>query len=204
MHPRQRSRNASVPRVAACWRSEGSDGHTPLPKRGPHLRKRTPLAAAARAGRSPGAACVSVHSGPEVAASSTTAPSSPQPPRTSAEPTPTEPIEPPPTPDPAFRLPSLLPTPARPTPPPSASPRWPHPPLSRHTSTHTSHAAPPRCRRPAPAHQHPPELARPGLPGGSRKGGQRNAVAPLPRKPRRERENAPGRGGGPFALKANP
>ncbi len=28
--------------AAACGRSVGSDGHTPLPKRGPHLRKRPP------------------------------------------------------------------------------------------------------------------------------------------------------------------
>jgi hypothetical protein len=60
---------------------------------------------------------------------------------------------------------------------------------------------PSRTGPPAP----PPGLAHPVLPGRSRKGGQRNAVAPLPRKAQAGSEtNTPGRGGGGlFALKAN-
>src|SRR5918996_2538356 len=166
MPPRTRSRNASVAQVAACGRSDGSDGHMPLPKRGPHLRKRTPSPQPPRRGRSPGAACVSMHSAggggtAELALRSTT--HSPGPPATNAEPTPTQTDRPAPTRDHAVRRPSDAarppPVPATnscpPHPSPSASPRWlTH--RSQRTPTHAAHAAPaplppPRPGPPAPA-----------------------------------------------------
>jgi hypothetical protein len=186
MHPRRRSRNALVPEVASCGRSEGSDGHTPLPKRGPHLRKRTP-SRSGRGGRSPGAAGEralrpNVVASPTRPRSSTHSPGQNIPSRH-----PTEPIEHPTDARPRLPPPVLLPTPARPDPRRlDGSPTGSH----NHTNPRIT-SCPSVAAAPPPAHKHPPELPRPALPGGSRKGGQRNAVAPLPRKPRREAEKRP-------------
>ena len=154
-----------MPQAAACGRSEGSDGHMPLPKRGPHLRKRTPFRSG-RGGRSPGAAG-------ERALQAGGGGIGRQRPRAARRPAirradTNRTDRAPPTPDPAFRLPSLLPTPAA---PPRLPPRrlaglthrshYTHQP-THHTLSRPVAAAPP------PAHQHPPGLARPGLPGGSR------------------------------------
>ena len=222
------------PTAAACGRSEGSDGHTPLLKRGPHLRKRPPpgaprgrLAAPARdwsRGRAPPVARGAgrrraAGAGPQpvrrarerarrpIAAASPTRPRSsrqPRPPHTPSRHR-QKPIEAPPTPTPPFRLrpySQIL------------RPRTPRllrvastvhtPALTARTNPLTTRSPCPVAAAPHPAHQHPPGLARPGLPGGSRKGGQRNAMASLPRKPRRRAKNRPGRGGGLFALKTNP
>jgi hypothetical protein len=89
------------------------------------------------------------------------------------------------------------------SPPPSASHRWStHPSQIRHQPTH--HAPLPVAAAPPPAHQHLPGQTRTTFTWHVEEGGQRNALAPLPRKPRREAKNDHGRGGGPFALKTNP
>jgi hypothetical protein len=104
---------------------------------------------------------------------------------------PTEPLEPSPTSDPA--------------PPPNLQPPIPQPvlavPLDRSpTGSPTSSLTPPpiALTRLPPPRPGPPAPARadpPGLPGWSRKGGQRNAVAPLPRKAQAGSEtNRSGRG----------
>lgn len=135
-----------MPQVAACGRSEGSDGHMPLPKRGPHLRKRTP-SRSGRGGRSPGAAGERALR-PNVVASSTGPRSSTQSPhhaknrknRTDRACTDARPRLQPPVPYSRFLALS---------PPNSASPRWStHPSQLRHQPTR--HARPARCRRPAP------------------------------------------------------
>ena len=170
MPPRTRSRNASVAQVAACGRSEGSDGHRPLPKRGPHLRKRTPSPQPPRRGRSPGAACVSMHSAggggtAELALRSTT-PLPRPPPRTPSRHQ-HKPIDPhrhattpsAARPTPPVRRPSLLPTPARPT--RLHQRRLDGSPTVLNAHQPTPHTLPlPRCRRPAlappaPAWAHP-------------------------------------------------
>jgi hypothetical protein len=107
----------------------------------------------------------------------------------------TEPIEPRPTPDPAFSLPSLLPIPRPPY--PGLPPRR----LDGRATDLTAHTNPRITPAPAPL---PPRRPRPNstslgkpaphLPGTSRKGGQRNVLAPLSRKPRREAKEAPGGG----------
>ncbi len=145
--------------TAACGRSEDSAGHTPLPKRAPHLCKRPPLAhpaagpprppggfargrtrrrlagsrgAAAPLGRAAAQApraraCTTPDGGGIADTRPATAPSRPATPRADT----TEPSEPPPTPDPAFRLPSYSQPPD-----PAASLRVAstvHPRLSQHT-----------------------------------------------------------------------
>jgi hypothetical protein len=114
----------------------------------------------------------------------------------------TEPIEPPPTPDPAFSLPSLLPNPRPPY--PRLPPR--HldgpPPVSNQTPTHPSPPPLPRCRRPAPR----PTSTRlgkfaPRLPGRSRKGGPApSGGPPFLQSPDGQRKTGRGRGGGLVAL----
>jgi hypothetical protein len=150
-----------VPEVAACGRSEGSDGHTPLPKRGPHLRKRTP--SPLRPGRvaAQGRRVRERALWPEVVASPTGPRSSTQSPhhaknrqnknRSSPDRRPT----PPSASRPYFRF---L---ARPTPASLRVASMVDPPVSQHIPIHASHPPLPRCRRPAPAHQHPPGQTRP-------------------------------------------
>jgi hypothetical protein len=146
-----------------------------------------------RGGRSQGAAGEGAF-GPNVVASPTgpaAAHSSPITRRTDR----TEPIEHRPTPDPAFSLPSLLPIPRPPY--PGLPPRR----LDGRPTGLTTHTNPRITPAPAPL---PPPRPRPTstrlgkpaphLPGTSRKGGQRNALAPLSRKPRREAKEAPGGG----------
>jgi hypothetical protein len=163
----------------------------PLRKRGPQLRKRTP-SRSGRGGRGPGAAGERALR-PNVVASPTGPRSSTQSPhhaknrqnRTDRASTDARPrLQPPvPTSDSSPTLPR----------PPSASPRWStHRSHSTYQSTH--HTRPcPVAAAPPPAQQHPPGQTRP-IPGTSRKGGQRNALAPLSRKPRREAKEAPGGG----------
>lgn len=104
---------------------------------------------------------------------------------------------------PSARLPYLFPyTPVSSSPVGSTvrSPR-----LTSACSSFLAYAARPRLPPPRPLpYQLPPGLTPSGLPGTSRKGGQRNAVAPLPRRaPARSETNRTRRGGGLFVLKAN-
>jgi hypothetical protein len=200
MHPRRRSRNALVPEVASCGRSEGSDGHTPLPKRGPHLRKRTP-SRSGRGGRSPGAAGERALR-PNVVASPTGLRSSTQSPhhakirqnRTDRASTDARPRLQPPVPT----------SDSSQSPPASASPRWSTHPVSQHIPIHASRspcpvaAAPPRptsTRLGKPAHIY---LARRG------RGASATRWPPFLESPGVKRKTGRRRGGGPFALKTNP
>jgi hypothetical protein len=218
--------------TAACGQSEDSAGHTPLPKRGPHLCKRPPLAhpaagpprlpggfarwrarrrlagargAAAPLGRAAAQApraraCTTPDSGGIADTRPATAPRPP--PRAdtteSSEPRrrPTPPSASRPTPNPPSPQPGRFP-PRR----PDCSPTGAH---NTHQPTH--HTLPlPRCRRPAPG---PPA---PAWAGPSRftwrveEGGPaRPRWPPFLESPGGKRKTRRGRGGGPFALKANP
>jgi hypothetical protein len=191
-----------VPEVAACGRSEGSDGHTPLPKRGPHLRKRTPPAAAGAAAAQ--APRVRVHSGRtwwhrrQGPQQHTVAPSREEPTEQNrssidrARPR----LQPPvPTSDSSPALPR----------PPSASPRWStH--RSHNTYQSTHHTRPgPVAAAPPPAHQHPPGQTRPTFTWHVEEGGPAQRAGPPFSKAQAGSERSTrGRGGGPFALKTNP
>ena len=200
--------------------------HTPLPKRGPHLGKRPPLARppdarppepsvsragagrqlargsgrrhAAGAGCSPGAATRERATTPEEGASATGPRSSTQSPHhAKTRQNRTDRA----STDARPRLQPPVPTPdSSPalSPPPSASPRWStHRSQIRHQSTH--HTRPcPVAAAPPPAHQHPPGLTRPTFTWQVEEGGSgAKRRTPLPRKPRREAETA---GGGAAAC----
>jgi hypothetical protein len=143
-----------VPEVAACGRSEGSDGHTPLPKRGPHLRKRTPPAAAGAAAAQ--APRVRVHSGRtwwhrrQGPQQHTVAPSREEPTEITRRTDRTEPIEHRPRPTPPSASRPYFRFLARPTPASLRVASMVDPPVSQHIPIHASHPPRPRCRRPAP------------------------------------------------------
>ncbi len=219
--------------TAACGQSEDSAGHTPLPKRAPHLCKRPPLAhpaagpprppggfargrtrrrlagargAAAPLGRAaaqaPRARACTTPDGRGIA--DTRPATAPSRPATHPRADTTEPSEPPPTPDPAFRL-LLLPPPPRPG-------RFPprrldcSPTGSHNTHQPTHHTLPlPRCRRPAPGPLAPAwaDPSRFYLDGRGR-GASATRWPPFLESPGGKRKTGRGRGGGPFALKTNP
>jgi hypothetical protein len=186
-----------------CGRSEGSDGHMPLPKERPAPPKTDPPRRCGRSGPQPRSRA-SEHArgrrwrhrrhGPAAARSR---------PATHAEPTPTEPIEPD---DSRPRLPPLSYSQLLPAPTPACLhvASIAHPPALTTTPTTHHTLPPPHCRRPAPGPQHPHGLARPGLPGGSRKGASATRWPPFLERPGVKRKTGRRRGGGPFALKTNP
>ena len=116
----------------------------------------------------------------------------------------TEPIEPPPTPDPAFSLPSLLPIPRPPYPrlPPRRT-RWStHRSQIRHQPTHHPRPAPLPPPRPRPTSTRLGKPA-PHLPGRSRKGGPaRSGGPPFLQSPGGKPRKHPGAGRRPVALRA--
>ena len=199
----------------------------PLPKRGPHLRKRPPSPrpprpralrrhelsragaarrrsagaagsrSAGRGGHQPRPERVSVprglgrrhrRQGPAAAHSRPT----------TRRPDRTEPIEPAPTPDPAFSLPSLLPIPRPPY--PRLTPRRTDGRPTRLKSDTNPPVTPalPVAAAPPPAHQHPPGLTRPTFTWQVEEGGSgAKRRTPLPPKAQAgSRGNTRGRGGG--------
>ena len=88
------------------------------------------------------------------------------------------------------------------SPPPSASPRWStHPSQIRHQPT-ASRPPLPVAAAPPPAHQHPPGQTRTTFTWHVEEGGSgAKRRTPLPPKPRREAKNRPGAGRRPVALR---
>jgi hypothetical protein len=202
----------------------------PLPKRGPHLRKRPPSARPrarghrrpelSRAGgravgrqdgvaqRRPGRAEAQARARerakrPGEAASPTGPRSSTQSPHhTKSRQNRTDR----PTTDARLRLQPPVPTPdSSPalSPPPSASPRWStHRSQIRHQSTHHNRPCP-VAAAPPPAHQHPPGQTRTTFTWHVEEGGSgAKRRTPLPPKPRREAKERSGAGRRPVALRA--
>jgi hypothetical protein len=214
--------------TAACGRSEDSAGHTPLPKRGPHLCKRPPLAhpaapawgfralarappvgsargAAARLGRAavqaPRArACTTPDSGGIADTRPATAPRPPAPSRHHR--IERAPADARPRLPPPVLLPTPLPRPGR-FPPRrlDCSPTGSH---NTHQPTH--HTLPlPRCRRPAPRPPAPAWAGPPRFTWRVEEGGPAQPRwPPFLESPGGKRKTGRRRGGGPFALKTNP
>ena len=119
----------------------------------------------------------------------------------------TQPLEPPPTPDPTSPV-RTTPIPSSPDPPPPprvASTAHPPAPISS-LATRPTAALDPIAAAPPPAHPLPPGLTHPGLPGRSRKGvsGAKRRTPPSSKAQAGSQGNSRGRGGGLCAQGRNP